>query len=233
VNELELPDLYEAAARATINERCALAYLHDVRGSMQALFSALELLGRSAKSGNDNAARVERAYDLARRAISHHEKSTLGVLRLLTLQHAEAAVVDPDVLVREVVHFLRNEAATREVTVTISSVTGLGISTELARFHTLLVGLVTAAIDATPAGAELPVSIGRRENYAVISIGSDAGYGGIPEAQEPWCPPRKRLHQRELTLLFARQFMAANGGRLEIHSDAPRGTLRLYYPCLA
>ena len=42
---LSLTDLYEAAARAAINERCAPAYLHDVRGSLQALFGALELLG--------------------------------------------------------------------------------------------------------------------------------------------------------------------------------------------
>jgi signal transduction histidine kinase len=233
VNELELPDLYEAAARATINERCARAYLHDIRGSMQALFSALELLGRTAKYGNDNPVRVERACDLARRAISNHEKSTLGVLQLLTLQHAEAATVDPDALMREVVHFLRNEAATREVTVTVSSVTGLRISTELAKLQTLLVGLLTAAIDETSAGTELRVSIERRDNHAVISIGSDAGYRDMPEAEDLWRYPHKRLHQRELTLLFARQFMAAHGGRLEIHSDAPRGALHLYYPCLA
>jgi len=48
---LSLTDLYEAAARATINERCAPAYLHDFRGSLQALFGALELLGRSARAG--------------------------------------------------------------------------------------------------------------------------------------------------------------------------------------
>lgn len=51
MNELGLTDLYEAAARATINERCAPAYLHDVRGSLQALLGALELLGRSARAG--------------------------------------------------------------------------------------------------------------------------------------------------------------------------------------
>jgi hypothetical protein len=234
VNELGLPDLYEAAARATINERCAPAYLHDIRGSMQALFSALELLGRSAKSGSVNPERVERACELARRAISHHEKSTLETLQILTLQHVDAAAVDVLSLAGEVVHFLRNDAANKDVVLKVAGTQGVGISAERARLQTVLVGLLTAAIDEIPPGASLLLSIGRVGDNAVISVDSDVGYQEISEKEDLWnCPPG-RLRPKELTLLFARQFLAANGGRLEIDAaTTPRGAMHLYYPVAA
>jgi len=234
VNELELPDLYEAAARATINERCAPAYLHDIRGSMQALFGALELLGRSAKSGSGNPERVEKACELARRAISHHEKSTLEALQILTLQHVDAAAVDVLSLATEVVHFLRNDAATKDVLLKVTGIQGVGISAERARLQTVLVGLLTAAIDEIPPGAALLLCIDRVGDSAVISIDSDAGYKEVSEKENLWSCPHARLRPKELTLLFARQFLAANGGRLELNAAAPpRGAMRLYYPLAA
>ena len=227
-----LPDLYEAAARAFINQRCAPAHLHDIRGSMQALFSALELLGRSAKSGTDNPERVEKACELAKRAISNHEKSTLGVVQALTLQHTEAVAIDLFRLASEVVHFLRNEAAGREVTLKVIG-TEVSISAERARLQTLLVGLLMAAIDAVPPGASLLLCVESADGEALVSVDSDAGYEEISPI-DPMRPDRNGpLLPKDLTLLFARQFLAANGGRLEIHGASaamPRGVLRLRYP---
>lgn len=233
MDQLGLPDLYEAAARATINERCALAYLHDIRGSMQALFSALELLGRSAKAGSGNPERVEKACELARRAITHHEKSTIGALQVLTLQPTEATAVDVGALLTEVVHFLRNDAANKEVVMAIDGTEVVSIVAERAKLQTLLVGLLAASIDDAPPGTMLQLSFRRSNDSAVVSLGSDAGYG---RAQEAMVTPdlQNRLRPIELTLLFARRFLAANGGRLEIDpSGSPRGELRLYYPLAA
>jgi signal transduction histidine kinase len=233
VDELGLPDLYEAAARATINERCALAYLHDIRGSMQALFSALELLGRSAKAGCGNPERVEKACELARRAITHHEKSTIGALQILTLQPAEATAVDVGALLTEVVHFLRNDAANKGVVMSVGGTEGLSVLAESAKLQTLLVGLLAASIDDAPPGTSLQLSFGRCNDSAVVSVGSNAGYGGTQEAMVS-LDPQNRFQPKELTLLFARRFLAANGGRLEIDPSAsPHGELRLYYPLAA
>jgi signal transduction histidine kinase len=225
VNRRNLSDLYEVAARATINERCATAYLHDIRGSMQALFSAMELLGRSARKGGSNLERVEKACALARRAIDFHEKSTLDVLQMLTLQDVESAKVDVGALMNDVVHFLRNEAANKEVVVSLHGTAAFSIAAERARLQTLLVGLVADAIDATPAGTELPITVGNEDGFVVISIESNAGYAvDDPTDDLP----------HELTLHFARQFLSNNGGRLEINSAMPpRGALRLYYPIKA
>jgi len=232
VSEHELPDLVEAAARATINERCASAFLHDVRGTMQALFSAFELLGRSAKLGGDNSLRVEKACDLARRAITRHEKSTLDMLQLLTLQHCAAVAVDLGELVNEVTHFLRNDAAGKDLTLRTSCVPNLTVWAERNRLRTLLVGLLTAAIDAAPSGSELPLAVRREGHDAVVCIGSTAAFDEIPNPPQPIDWHSRPLHARELTLVFARQFLEANGGRLKIDAVGPHRALNLYYPCL-
>ena len=225
MNSRNLSDLYEVAARATINERCATAYLHDIRGSMQALFSALELLGRSARKGGSDLDRVEKACALAKRAIDFHEKSTLNALHILTLQDAESATLDVGALMNDVVHFLRNNAANKGVTVSLLGTAPLSVAAERARLQTLLVGLVADAIDATPGGTELPITVSREASFVVICIGSNAGYP-VDNSTEDL--------SHELTLHFARQFLSTNGGRLEIDAAAPpRGSLRLYYPIKA
>lgn len=230
MNELELPDLFTTAARATINERCASAFLHDVRGTMQALFSAFELLGRSAKMGADSV-RVEKACDLARRAISQHEKSTLDVLRTLTLQHIAATEVDLGELVHEVTHFLRNDAANKQLTISVSTMPGLNVSVERAKLQTLLVGLLTAAIEESPAGGELPIALRRDGSDAVMVLGSHSGFAATRNLDQLLAEPFRSLSTRELTLLFARRFLADNGGRLEIDAAAaPGGEVRLHYP---
>jgi signal transduction histidine kinase len=233
VNELKLPDVYEAAARATINERCALAFLHDIRGSMQALFSALELLGRSAKAGA-NPERVEKACDLARRAITRHEKSTIDTLAVLTLQPADAAPLDLGALLRDGVHFLRHEAANKAVRLSLEAPSGLTIWGDRTKLQTLLVGLLTAAIDELTAGADLQLSIGRVAADVLVTIGSSAGYGESQDApQDLLQPPQGRMQPKDLTLLFAKQFLAANGGSIRVdRSSGPHGALYVRYPLL-
>jgi signal transduction histidine kinase len=232
VADLELSELYEVAARAQINQRCAMAYLHDIRGSMQALFSAIELLSRTARSADGDQARIDKACALAKRAVNNHEKATLDALQALTLQHSEPIAVDVGALVSQVVHFLRNEASIKGVTVAVDVGEAATISADRTKFLALLVGLVTAAIDETPAGQELRVSARRSGDDAVISINSDAGYSGGGAATLP-DPASGRLSSRELTRVFAQRFLTAHGGRLEITTDdKPHGSLHLVYPAL-
>jgi signal transduction histidine kinase len=232
-DDLALPDVFTTAARAAIHERCAAAFLHDVRGTMQALFSAFELLGRSARMSEVNPARVEKAWDLARRVISNHEKSTLDVLQLLTLEPTAATSVDLAELVNEVAHFLRNEAASKYVTVAASVTPEVRIWIERATLYTLLVGLLTAAIEETPAGSELRLSVSREGSDAVIILGSHGGLADLRTDGELLAGPLTVLRPRELTLLFARHFLAGSGGRLEIDGAAfPVGGIALYHPAL-
>jgi hypothetical protein len=231
MNDLGMSDLYEAAARATINERCASAYLHDVRGSLQALFGALELLGRSARAGGGDLARVEKACALARRAISRHEKSTIDALQTLTSQQSMAVAVDVGALTCDVAHFLRNEAGNQGVRITVATPENLNVWADRGKLHTLLVGLLTAAIDETQAGGEVPVKIDRVGDEVAVSIGSNAGYDDIHDAPDLSRRPTLRFQPKELTLFFAREFLAANGGRLTFDNvSQPQGSLTIHYP---
>jgi two-component system sensor histidine kinase HydH len=225
--------MLEVAARASINERCALAYLHDVRGSMQSLFSAVELLSRSARGGG-NPERIDRACDLARRAINQHEKTTLGALEILTLQHIEATAIELGPLLREVIHFLRNEAGAKDVTIRVSGDEDLRISAERAKLQTLLMGLLTAALDALPSGSSLEVSMTRSDEDALVTVGSAAGYSYPEQLNELMDRAHGRLEAKELTFLFAKRFLAANGGRLGIDPTAgAEGQLTIRYPLFA
>jgi signal transduction histidine kinase len=231
---LSLTDLYEVAARAAINERCAPAYLHDVRGSLQALFGALELLGRSARAGGGDRARVEKACDLARRAISRHEKSTIATLQVLTSQQSMAAAVEVGALTREVVRILRNDAGNKSIRITVASSKDLYVWADRAKLQTLLAGLLTAAIDKTRVGGELPVSIDPVGDDVAVSIGSNAGYEDIHAAPDLSPSPSLRFQAKELTLLFAREFLSVNGGRLTVDNGVqPQGSVTMYYPAHA
>jgi signal transduction histidine kinase len=230
---LSMTDLYEAAARATINERCAPAFLHDVRGSLQAIFGALELLGRSAKANGGDLARVEKACDLARRAISRHEKSTIDTLQMLASQQSMAGAVEVGALVTGIVHFLRNDAGSKDVRITVGISKELHVWADRVKLQTLLAGLLTAAIDAIRTGGELPVSVDRVGNDVAVSIGSDAGYEDIHALTDLSQRVSPRFQPKELTLLFAREFLAANRGRLTVDNGVgPQGSLTMYFPAL-
>jgi hypothetical protein len=125
----------------------------------------------------------------------------------------------------DVVHFLRHNAANKEVAVSLLCSAPFSVAAEGARLQTLLIGLVADAIDATPAGMELPITVSREDGFAVVSIGSNAGYP-VDNATDDL--------SHELTRHFARQFLSTKRGRLEIDRSAPpQGSLRLYYPMQA
>jgi len=232
MKELTLPDVCEAAARAGINERCAGAYLHDIRGTMQALYSSLELLGRQARSGGAHP-RIEQGWALARRAMEHHETSMLDAFRALTLQPDKAGPVEIAALLGEVAHFLRNDAAAKDVRIQVAAAGEIRVTADRATLKSLLLGLLLAALDALPDGAELPVSIDRVGHEAVIRVGSHAGCAPLP-LDAPLRRAGGRIPAPDLALLFADRFLNAQGGRLEIDPETPpHGALRVYYPTVA
>ena len=211
---MQSSDVFEAAARATINERCAAAFLHDIRGSMQAVFSAFELLGRSARMGGGDAARVERVCDLAKRAITQHEKSTMEILQLLTLQPSDVVTLELQSLLREAVHFLRNDASAKGVVLQVAAETAAYVSVARAKLQTMLVGLLASAIDYTAPATNLLIEVRVAGAEAAVVI---------PAAGES-----------ELTLKFAQHLMSSSGGRLQLEPcSGPHPRLILYFPLAA
>lgn len=248
MNAGELPELFELAARASINQRYAPSLLHDVRGSMQALFSAIELLSRSARNPGDHE-RIERACDLARRAIHQHEQTTISTLQLVTQQPSDGSTFDLRLLLAEVARFLHDESAAKEISIAVDVQQEIHVAAERSRLKTLLIGLLGAALDAIPRGSRgvtLPVTLEQSGDEAVIRLGSNAGYASRashcgtnhadPDADADALDhlTAGRLARNELTLAFARRFLQAGGGRLEIDAvGTPGGSLQIFYPVAA
>src|ERR1700737_5570393 len=79
-NTWQAGDVLDAAVQTLINERCHRAYIHDMRGGLQAVYSSLEVLARSAKHGTPNTVLIENASSIAKRAMANHEQALVDIV---------------------------------------------------------------------------------------------------------------------------------------------------------
>jgi len=117
----------DAAAYALIGERCQQAYIHDIRGGLQAINSAVELLARSVKSPAQNGALLEKASALAHRAMATHEQTVIDIVQGMAPIDEPACTVDLGEVVHEVLHFLRNDAFAKSISFRLALDTGVCI----------------------------------------------------------------------------------------------------------
>jgi signal transduction histidine kinase len=145
--------------------------------------------------------------------MEHHETSMLDAFRALTLQPDKAGPVEIAALLGEVAHFLRNDAAAKDVRIQVAAAGEIRVTADRATLKSLLLGLLLAALDALPDGA--------------------AGCAPLP-LDAPLRRAGGRIPAPDLALLFADRFLNAQGGRLEIDPETPpHGALRVYYPTVA
>jgi hypothetical protein len=78
------------------------------------------------------------------------------------------------------------------------------------------------------------VELSCSDGFAVVELRSHLTYEAIREAQDLLCREPVNLKPQDLVLGYARRWITANGGRVEIPraSGTPAG-LRLYYPLAA
>jgi hypothetical protein len=234
MNMWQAGDVLDAAVQTLINERCRQAYVHDMRGGLQAIYSSFELLARSAKHGAANAVLIENASSIAKRAMAHHEQALAEIVNQV------AGSVDAPVntnlanLVKQAQHFLRNDALSKGVTLAFSGCEELLVFCPRNKLRSLILGLLALGIDGLPSGAELHVELSRVDGYVLLELRSELTYSAIREAQDLLCHEPVHLRPQELVLGYARHWIRASGGRVEIHSpaDAQSG-LRIYYPLAA
>jgi signal transduction histidine kinase len=227
-------DVLEAAVQTLVNERCRRAYIHDMRGGLQALHASLEVLARSANSEMPNVALIDKASAMAKRAMAQHEQAMTDIVNQVTGFDDAAEVVDLPLLVQQAQQFLRNDALNKGVTLRLSGSESALVLAQRLKLRSLILGLLALGIDALPSGAELHVELSLADSYALLELRSELVYGSIRAAEELLCQCPADIRPQEFVLGFARQWIMANGGRVEIHSlvDAPSG-LRIYYPLAA
>ena len=229
-------DVLDAAVQTLINERCHRAYIHDMRGGLQAVYSSLEVLARSAKHGTPNTLLIDNASSIAKRAMANHEQALVDIVNQVTGPDDVPAVVNLVSLVKQAQQFLRNDALSKGIKLGLPGCEDVLVFSQRNKLRSLILGLFAVGIDGLPTGAELRVELHRVDGYALLELRSDLTYDDIREAEDLLCHEPVDLRPQELVLGFARRWISANGGRVEIH--APVGAqqqtgLRIYYPLAA
>jgi signal transduction histidine kinase len=195
--------LTDAAARTLIAERCQRAYLHEIRGGLQALSGAFELLARLAKSGNGDAAVVDRATTIAKRALTHHEHAMLDLVKQITAAHDHEERIELGALVDDVLRFLRNDFAGRQIQARLERSEELFVEVVRNQLRFMLLGLIAGRLDACPSGGQLSIRLARRDGSAVLEIATAcSGAQGTPP-------------HPDVVLDLVRHWIEARGGQFE------------------
>jgi C4-dicarboxylate-specific signal transduction histidine kinase len=235
-----LAEIRELTLQAVLSEKYRQAYLHDLRGGLQAIRNSLELLARTLKTAAEPAV-VEKASEFAKRALAGHERAIEQTVDHMILRDEPAAPVDLAALLRELLGFLQNEITARGMPVNFPDSGSMTVHAQRGRLRLVLLGLLTTAIDLVPKLTSLDLRLGREANDVVLELPggnaydrvddkrNDAEWGaaGVRDASEPF-------DQRRLTWSVSKQFVEANGGSLAVRADGPAaGILRLGYPLWA
>ncbi|MDP9082832.1 MAG: hypothetical protein M3N50_03590 [Pseudomonadota bacterium] len=228
MKNLSAEDMLETAAYALIGQRWRDSYLHDLRGALQALHSAIELLVRTAKTPGDNTALAEKASALARRTVAGYENSLVDLLDQLVPTVEVPARVNVGDLLGGILRFIRNEAAKKSITFALAARSDVFALTQAGKCRLLLLGLSAAMIDGLETGAIVDVTVGLRGTHAVIELQSAMPIVDVIDADTLW---RARASTYEILLWVTHRWAHANGGGFEVLATAEsKSILRIYYP---
>jgi signal transduction histidine kinase len=234
MNTWQTGDVLDAAVQMLINERCRRAYLHDMRGGLQAIYSSFEVLARTAKHGTPNAMLIDSASSIARRAMANHEQALIDIANQVMGPEDAPGIVDLASLVKQAQQFLHNDALSKGITLAFSGSDDVLVFSQRSKLRSLLLGLLALGIDGLGSGAELQVELSRADGYALLELRFDLIYHTIREAEDLLCQVPGDLRPQELVLGFARRWIMANGGRVDIHTPVGgQSKLQIYYPLAA
>ncbi len=227
----QIDDVFDAALQTLINDRCRHAYVHDIRGRLQAVYSSVELLARSAKQGAVNGTLIDNASALAKRALANHERDVLEVVNQLTVSEDKPVVINVANLIDDVLRFLRNDAASRDIRIFVGGGKDVQVSAPHNELRTLLLALLALSIDALPAGAELHIGISREREDACVELRSELSFGEIRSAEALLRAGSSVVRPRDLILVSARHWLQKHAGRIVVDPGAGlHKALRIYYP---
>jgi len=230
----QIDDVFAAALQTLINDRCRHAYIHDIRGRLQAVYSSFELLVRSARQGAVNGTLIDNASALAKRALASHERVVFEIVNQLTVPEDEPVVVNVASLTDEIQQFLRNDAASRDVRISVSGDKNVRVSAVLNKLRTLLLALFALSVDALPAGAELQIDISRVREDACVELRSELSFGEIRSAAALLRDQAGVVQPRDLILVSAQHWLQKHGGGIVVDRGANlHNVLRIYHPLIA
>jgi hypothetical protein len=205
--------------------------LHDARGELQTLHSAIELLTRAAKAPGENTALADKASALAKRTLAMHEKSLVELLNRMTPHDAAVAPLNVGRMVSEALRILRNDALSKSIEFRFEELADVSIEAQPNLCEMVILGLSAMTVDELAAGSSIAVSVGRVNGHAYVGWKSDIAWPAVREPEELWHSARESLSPYELLLAVAWHWTTTNGGRVELAADPQvRDAMRIYYP---
>jgi hypothetical protein len=229
MKQIEVHPMLDAAATTLINHRCRRAHLHDLRGGLQAIAGAVELLARLARAGKSDPVLVDRASAIAKSALANHETAIVEMLKQAVPEDEVADAVNFGELIDETLRFLRNDFASKQIKLSIGRCDDLEVRTQKHKLRLLLLGLFTLRIDDCPSAAELAIRLERSDGNAVFALSSPADTHLPDSSSTP--RPRELLPPRALVLEWACNWLSRHGARMELRAEhAGRSEIRVYYP---
>jgi hypothetical protein len=214
-----------------VGERYRQSYLHDVRGGLQALNSAVELLIRAASAPGENAALAEKASALARRAVQRQEKSLVDLVNQLTLQSEMATTLNVGEMVDDVMRFIRNDSASKSITFRAESAADVFVLAQAHKFRMLILGLSLALTDGLAPGTVVDVAVARAGSSASVEFRSVMPCSSVPTPENLSQADNSSTSLFELIVALTGRWTALNGGRIDLSTEPHLPTaLRIYYP---
>ena len=208
-------DVLDAAVQTLINGRCRQAYVHDMRGGLQAVHSSVELLSRAAKRGGVDEARLTSIAGLAKRAMANQEQALIGIVNQITMPPEAASTFDLAQLLTDVQQFLRNDTAHKDIRFEIHAIPDATVSAPRAKLRSLLVGFVALCVDALPAGALLRADLARMAGHVEIEIRSGLSFAPVRNGADLMHHVGDALPPHELVLGALQRLALAHGGGVE------------------
>jgi PAS domain S-box-containing protein len=201
--------------------RLAATVAHEVNNPLEALVNAV-YLAQHAKGLEEAAAHLKLA-DSELRRITHIVRQTLGFYRESTLPQSTELLQ----LVSEVLDLYRTRSLARGLTLrTCGQMAEIFVTVIAGEIKQVLANLIANAIDATPAGGIVEISVSRLEDCVEIIV-SDTG-SGISQANrkhlfEPFFTTKADVGTG-LGLWVSKGIIEKHGGSILVDDAAEQGT---------
>jgi len=217
-------DLAEAALHARVMQRCQRSYAHELRNSLQGIYTGFDVLTRMLDGKTSARLPPDKAGAVVRKSIVNHEHSLEEIRKHLTLQNDEPESVRIDEMLNAVASFLNNDASSREIQLDARS-EALTVWARPSKVRLALLSLLTEGIDAMTDGGDLAMTAASDTHRIVVEF-------VMTRRKQPW--PEQPAWQaggesRDWTLQTLSRMALRDDGTLETSSAGLMRRVRLRY----
>jgi signal transduction histidine kinase len=218
---LPAADIAEAALHALITQRCQRAYAHELRNSLQGIYTGFDVLTRMLDGKTSTKLPSDKAGAVVRKSIANHDQSLEQIRKHLTLQNDAPEAVRVDELLRSLTSFLNNDASSKQVRLDTRS-EALVANARPSKIRLVLLGLITDGIDAMTDGGELVITTAVAAQNVVLEL-------TMTRAQLPWPESAAEAGEGNWTVQTLHRLVQRDNGALEISGAGRMRRVRLSY----